>query len=179
MARAVQPAPDGHSRPASNHANRHFVFVPGNTTARRLTIGHSQFPRHGVTVSSGGKLFIRCRNKKCLAAAAAGELELINPSSSRIFSPIPTVSSNWKAAALDRKSRFQPPHLLKASLHAYELVAVDLGDFIPGPLKMHRRPSDSSIARSRRRFCPGSAINSWPAVTVRALPFRSLGFWFA
>jgi hypothetical protein len=36
--------------------------------------------------------------------------------------------------------------LLKPSLHALN-GAVDLGDFIPFPLKMHRRPTDSQHPR--------------------------------
>jgi hypothetical protein len=45
-----------------------------------------------------------------------------------------------------RKSRFQAPDLFEPALHALD-GAVDLGDLIPLPLKMHRCPSDSQHPR--------------------------------
>src|ERR1039458_9555347 len=76
MARAVQPAPDGHSRPCQTIANRHFVFVPV-TQQRGMTICHSQFPRHGGDGEQRRQTFYPLPPIKMSRGGHAGELELI------------------------------------------------------------------------------------------------------
>ena len=144
MARVVQPAPDGHSRPHQTIANRHFVFVPV-TQQRGMTICHSQFPRHGGDGEQRRQTFYPLPPIKMSRGGHAGELELITRHLP-VFFRHSHRKSHLQGRGLGRKSRFQPPHLLKPALHALNR-AVDLGDFIPFPLKMHRRPSDSQHPR--------------------------------
>jgi hypothetical protein len=65
--------------------------------------------------------------------------------------------------------------LLKPSLHALN-GAVDLGDFIPFPLEMHRRPSDSQHPRDLGvGFVQVPADDFEPLNGQGALPLES---WF-
>ena len=142
MVRAGQPMPDRHSRPYQTAAHRDFVFVPV-TQQRGMTIRHSQFPRHGGDGEQRGQAFYPLPPMEMSRGGPADELITRHlPIFIRRHHRKPQLQGHSPG----RKSRFQFPHLPGDALRALD-GAVDLGDFIPLPLKMHRRPADSQHPR--------------------------------
>ena len=144
MVRALHPTPDGHSRPYQTFADRDLVFVPV-TQQRGMTIRHSQFPRHGGEGEQRGQAFYPLPPIKMSRGVRVDELELITR-----HLPVFLRHSHGKpqlqGRSLGRKPRFQTSHLFKPALRALD-GAVDLGDFIHFPLKMHCRPAHSQNPR--------------------------------
>jgi hypothetical protein len=138
MARAFQPTPDWHSRRYQTVANRDFVFVPV-TQQRGMTIRHSQFPRHGGDGEQRGQASKPLPPIEMSRGGHAGEL--ITRHLPVLFRPFHR-KPHLQRRDFGRKSRFQPPHLFGPALRALD-GAVDLGDFIPFPQRMHSRPADA------------------------------------
>lgn len=138
MARVAQPAPDGHSRRLPTIANRDFVFVP-MTQQRRVTPRHAQFLRHGGDGEQRRQAF---KPRLPMEMSRGGKAEeLITRLLPVFFRPFHR-KPQLQGCGFGRKSRFQPPDLFGPALLALER-GVNLGDFIPLPLKMHRRAADS------------------------------------
>ncbi len=138
MARVFQPTPDGHSRRFPTVVNRDFVFVPV-TQQGGMTIRNSQFPRHGGDGEQRRQAFYPLPPMEMSRGGHADELITRQL---RIFCHHWQRYPQLQGRGFDRKPRFQPPHLFGPALRALD-GAVDLGDFIPLPQRMHSRPADS------------------------------------
>jgi hypothetical protein len=142
MLRAGQPTPDGHSRPFQTGAHLDLVFVP-ETQQGGMTILQSQFPRHGGDGEQRGQTFYPLPPIKMSRGGHADEL---------ITGHLPKSihahhrNTQSRRRSFGRKPRWQLPHLFEPALRALD-GAVDLGDFISCPLKMHRRPAHSQHPR--------------------------------
>ncbi len=145
MVRAAEPTPDGHSRPYFAAAHLDLVFV-AVTQQRGMTIRHTQFPRHGGNGEQRRQTFYPLPPIKVSRGGPADILKLI-----ACHLPIFFYHSHRKPhlrrRSFRRKPRFQPTHSFGNALHALD-GAVNFGDFIPFPLKMHRRPSDTQHQRN-------------------------------
>ena len=143
MARAPEPMPDGHSRRFPTGVNRDFVFVPV-TQQRGMAIRHSQFQRHGGDGEQRGQAFYPLLPMEMSRGRPADELITRQLS---IFFCRYRRNPQLQGRRFGRKSRLQSPYLLDPVLLALD-AAVDLGDFIPSPQIMHRRPADSQHPRN-------------------------------
>ena len=142
MVRAGQPTPDGHSRRYPTVAHRGFVFVPV-TQQRGMTIRHSQFTRHGGDGEQRGQAFYPLPPMEMSRSGPADEL-ITRHLSKSIHAH--HRNTQLRRCGFGRKSRFQLPHLFSPALRALD-SAVDFGDFISLPQKMHSRPTDSQHPR--------------------------------
>jgi len=142
MVRAGKPTPDRHSRPYQTAAHLRFVFVPV-TQQRGMTIRHSQFPRHGGDGKQRGQAFQPLPPIKMSRFGPA--YEMITRQLSVFFRPFHR-KPQLRRHSLGRKSRFQSTYFFKPAMNALD-GAVDLGNFIPLPQKMHRRPAHSQHPR--------------------------------
>jgi hypothetical protein len=145
MVRAAEPTPDGHSRPYLAAAHLDFVFMPV-TQQRSMTILHTQFPRHGGDGEQRRQAFYPLPPIKMSCGGLADILKFIIRHLS-IFFHHSHRKPQLQGRCFGRKSRFQSTHSFGDALHALD-GAVNFRDFIPFPLKMHRRPSDSQHPRN-------------------------------
>lgn len=144
MAWAGQPIPDGHAHPILPGANRRFVFVPV-TQQRGMSIRHSQFPRHGHDGEPRRQAFEPLPPMEMSRDEMADILELI-PHLFSVFFHHSQRKSQLQGRGFARKSGFQAPQFFDHALRALD-GAVDLGDLIPVPQLMHRRPVDAQQLR--------------------------------
>jgi hypothetical protein len=108
-----------------------------------MTIRNSQFPRHGGDGEQRGQAFYPLPPIEMSRGGQADELITRHlPVFFRPFHRKPQLQGR----GFGRKSPLQPPHLFGPALRALD-GAVDLGDFIPLPQRMHSRPADSQHPR--------------------------------
>jgi len=142
MLRASHPAPDGHAQPFPTAAHRRFVFVP-ETQQGGMTIRHSQFLRHGGEGQQRGQAF---------EPLPPMEMCRFKPADERITRQLAMFfcrqhrQPQTPGRGFGRKTRWELPDLFERALRALD-GAVDLGDFIPLPQEMHRRPADAQYPR--------------------------------